>query len=157
MGATHDRWRGDAVDCTTCAQGRDVYSIDVLGETAALHLGYRPGWARTWDLRVGARRRLSGWNKRWKAERRFPPESRCRAASVATLAARRLIGNDRIAHHLGHGPHVRRCLEAIETGGPPPVSPADAARSVEAVLAFYRSAHQVEVIHIEPREMRATP
>jgi UDP-N-acetyl-2-amino-2-deoxyglucuronate dehydrogenase len=135
------------IDCTTCAQ-RDVYTIDVLGETAALHLGYRPGWARTWSLRVKSRRRQSGWNMRWKAERRFPPESRFRAGSVATLAAGRLTGNDRIAPHLGHGPHVRRFLEAIEIGGAPPVSPADAARTLEAVLAFYQSANQGGAIRI---------
>jgi UDP-N-acetyl-2-amino-2-deoxyglucuronate dehydrogenase len=139
------------IDCTTCAQ-RDRYSIDVLGETAALHLDYRPGWARTWNLRVESQSRQSGWNMRWKAQRRFPPASRFRAGSVATLAAGRLTGNDRIAPHLGHGPHVRRFLEAIENKAPPPVSPADAARSLEAVLAFYRSAHQGEPIHISPSE-----
>ena len=137
------------IDCTTCAQ-RDRYTIDVLGETASLQLDYRPGWARTWSLRVESQRRQSAWNMRWKAERRFPPGSRFRAGDVATLAAGRLTGNDRIAHHLGHGPHVRRFLEAIENGDPPPVPPAEAARTLEAVLAFYRSAHRGEPIHISP-------
>jgi len=135
------------IDCTTCAQ-RDVYRIDVLGETASLHLDYRPGWARTWSLRVKSPRWRSAWSMRWRAERSFPPETRFRAGHVATLAARRLIGNDRIASHLGHGPHVRRFLEAIENGGPPPVPPAEAARSLEAVLAFYRSAHQGEPVQM---------
>jgi len=137
------------IDCTTCAQ-RDVYSIDVLGETAGLRLGYRPGWARTWSLGVKSKSRQSGWKMRWRAERRFPPDSRFRAGSVAKLAVGRLIGDDRVASHLGHGPHVRRFLEAIEIGGPPPVSPADAARALETVLAFYQSANQGEPIHISP-------
>jgi predicted dehydrogenase len=139
------------IDCTTCAQ-RDDYSIDVFGETASLRMEYRPGWARTWSLRVKSESWQSDWATRWKAARRYPPGSRVRARHVAVLAADRLMRGDHIAAHLGHGPHVRRFLEAIENGGPPPVSPADAARSLEAVLAFYQSARQGEPIHISPSE-----
>jgi predicted dehydrogenase len=139
------------IDCTTCAE-RDEYAINVFGETASLRLDYRPGWARTWTLRMRSRSWQSGWNARWRAARRFPPESRVRAPHVATIAATRLMGKDGIAPHLGHGPHVRRFLDAIEHGEPPPVSPAHAARSLEAVLAFYRSAHRGETIHLSPTE-----
>jgi UDP-N-acetyl-2-amino-2-deoxyglucuronate dehydrogenase len=139
------------IDCTTCAQ-RDDYSIDVFGETASLRMEYRPGWARTWSLRLNSESWQSDWTTRWKAARRYPPGSRVRARHVAALAAGRLTHSNHIAHHLGHGPHVRRFLEAIENGGPPPIAPADAARSLEAVLAFYRSARQGEPIDISPTE-----
>lgn len=137
------------IDCTTCAQ-RDQYSVEVRGETAALRVDYRPGWARTWKLRVESRRKRAAWDMWCKAEQRFPPERRFRAGSVAAIAVRRALGKDGIATHLGHGPHVRRYLEAIESGGSPPVPPADAARSVEAVLAFYLSARQGEPVSIAP-------
>jgi UDP-N-acetyl-2-amino-2-deoxyglucuronate dehydrogenase len=139
------------IECTTRAQ-HDSYSLDVFGESAALRLRYRPGWARTWSLRVDSPSWKSGRKLCWRAGRRFPPESRFRAGGIATLAAGRLSGNNRIPHHLGHGPHVRRFLAAIENGGPPPVSPAEAARSLEVVLAFYRSAQRSEEVQISPRK-----
>ena len=137
------------IDCTTCAR-HDAYSIDVIGETGVLHLDYRPGWARTWSIRFESRSRRLGWGISRRAKRRFPPESRFRAGNVATLAARRLVGNERIAPHLGHGPHVRRFLEAIERGGPPPVSPVEATQCLEVVLAFYRSAQEGGPVQISP-------
>ena len=139
------------IDCTTCAQ-RDEYRIDVFGEAAALHLRYRPGWARTWKLGMESQSWRSDWSVRRRAARRFPPASRFRAGHVATLVGHRLIGDDRIAWHLGHGPHVRRFLEAIENSDSAPVPPVDAVQSLEAVLAFYRSADRGKPIDIPSRE-----
>jgi len=139
------------IDCTTCAQ-YDEYAIDLFGERASLRLDYRPGWARAWNLRMRSQSWGSGLNGRWKPERWFRPESRVRARHVVTVAANRLMSNDRLAPHLAHGPHVRRFLDAIENEGPPPVSPLDAARSLEIVLAFYRSARDGETIHLSPGE-----
>jgi UDP-N-acetyl-2-amino-2-deoxyglucuronate dehydrogenase len=144
------------IDCTTCAQ-RDEYRIDVLGATGSVHLGYRPGWARTWDLETRSCSRRSARALRRSAARRFPPEARMRAGHVAGLATARLARTDRTPHHLGHGPHVRRFLLAIENGEPAPVALSDAARSVETVLAFYRSAALGEVVQLRPRLRRAEP
>lgn len=139
------------IDCMTCAQC-DEYAIDLFGERASLRLDYRPGWARAWNLRMRSQSWPSGVSTRWKAERWLGPESRVRARHVVTVAANRLMSNDRLAPHLAHGPHVRRFLDAIENGGPPPVSPADATRSLEIALAFYRSARDGETIHLSPGE-----
>ena len=142
------------IDCTTCAQ-RDEYRIDVLGRTGSVHLDYRPGWARTWDLETRSRGRRESRAMRRSAARRFPSEARIRAPHVASLAAARLARHDHIPHHLGHGPHVRRFLHAIENGEPAPVTLTDAARSVETVLAFYRSATRGETVQLPPRPRRA--
>ena len=126
------------IDSTTCAH-RDEYSIDMLGSKASLHLSYRPGWARMWRLAVRSHRPLSSRRIRWRAERSIPPTPRTRALDVARLAAGRLVGRDYRPRHLGHGPHIRRFLDAVEHDGPPPVPPREASKSVELALALYRS------------------
>jgi UDP-N-acetyl-2-amino-2-deoxyglucuronate dehydrogenase len=133
------------VDCSTCAQ-RDEYAIDILGQSASLHLRYRPGWARTWRLDVRSHRSPRAWGIRWRARRSIPRPTRARASDIAMLAAARAIGSDRVPRHLGHGPHIRMFLDAVEHGGRSPVPPREARRSVELAAAFYRSALSGEAV-----------
>jgi UDP-N-acetyl-2-amino-2-deoxyglucuronate dehydrogenase len=129
------------IDCTTSAQ-RGLYRIDILGESAALCLEYRPGWARAWSLRMQSSDWQSVCKMRWQSERRFPPKVPFRIGDVATLAAGRIMGNGRIPHRVGHGPHIRRFVHAVAGGEPPPVSVTEATRSLAVVLGLYRSALQ---------------
>ena len=141
------------IDCTTCAQS-DEYAITMLGATGSMQLAYRPGWARTWTLRTDGRSARGTRKLSHEAVRQFPPASRLRARHVATLAVARVPGQDRIPEHLGHGPHIRRFLEAIETGAPAPIGPVDGARSVEEVLAFYRSAETGKCVEVNSSPSR---
>jgi UDP-N-acetyl-2-amino-2-deoxyglucuronate dehydrogenase len=128
-----------SIECSTGAP-RDDYGFDILGREASLRLRYRPGWARVWELDIRSHDRKRARAIRRKSERRIPPATRLRAPHVASLAAARGMRSVRQPRHLGHGPHLRRFLDAIESGDPSPVSPAEACRSLELIEAFYRSA-----------------
>jgi UDP-N-acetyl-2-amino-2-deoxyglucuronate dehydrogenase len=128
-----------SIECSTGA-ARDEYVFDILGREASLHLRFRPGWARLWELDVRSHNRQPAQAIRRRAERKTPPATRLRAPHIARLAAARVTGSARRPSHLGHGPHIRRFLDAVESGEGSPVSPSEACRSLELVDAFYRSA-----------------
>lgn len=128
-----------SIECSTGAP-RDEYAFDVLCREASLRLRYRPGWARMWELDVRSHNLRQAWAIRRRAERRIPPATRLRAPHIARLAATRVTRSARRPHHLGHTPHIRRFLDAVESGDASPVSPSEACRSLEVVEALYRSA-----------------
>jgi UDP-N-acetyl-2-amino-2-deoxyglucuronate dehydrogenase len=128
-----------SIECSTGAP-RDEYAFDILGQKASLRLRYRPGWARVWELDVRSHNRQQAWAIRRRAERRTPPATRLRAPHIACLAAARITRSVRRPRHLGHTPHIRRFLDAVESGDASPVSPSEACRSLEIVEALYRSA-----------------
>lgn len=127
------------ISCTTCSP-RDEYTFDILGDHAGLHLRYRPGLARTWELRVQRSGSRSAFSLRHAAKREVASARKRRALHVVLLAAARASGSAWRPTYLGHGPHIRRFLDAVELRDRPPVTPREARRSVELALAFYRSA-----------------
>jgi UDP-N-acetyl-2-amino-2-deoxyglucuronate dehydrogenase len=128
-----------SISCTTCAH-RDEYSFDILGDLAGLRLKYRPGWARTWQLCVLMKGSESAFAIRRAAKGHVRSARRKRAVQFGLLAAARVTGSTWRPTYLGHGPHIRRFVDAVESGQQPPVTPSEARRSVELASALYRSA-----------------
>jgi predicted dehydrogenase len=128
------------IDCSTAAS-RDSYRIDVVGSRASLTLAYRPGWARTWTLALASRSHPAALRVHDLATRRLPGYPRgLRSVHIARLAWSRASGHGYAPSHLGHGPHIRRFLDAIQYGQQAPIPPNEACKSVELAESLYRSA-----------------
>lgn len=133
------------IGCTSCAQRSD-FSIEVLGEDASIALhGQRRGrppakHSCTWDVRSrdrGLLRALLREGLEVAPEPSEPPRPLVLARDLwCKLRGRRFAP----PAHWWHGPAIREFLEAVRDGGPAPVPPREARRSLELAMALYQSA-----------------
>jgi UDP-N-acetyl-2-amino-2-deoxyglucuronate dehydrogenase len=137
------------IDCSTAAS-RDTYRIDVIGSDASLTLSLQPGWARAWKLAVSSSSHPATLLLRHRTKQVLPGYPRGqRSVHVARLACARLTGHGSRPRHLGHGPHIRRFLDAIQYGQRAPIPPSEACKSVELAESLYRSASHPQANPLE--------
>jgi UDP-N-acetyl-2-amino-2-deoxyglucuronate dehydrogenase len=126
------------IECSTCAH-RDAYEMDIQGELGSLYLRYYPGWGRSWTYNIHLDRRQASRRAAHRARRSVPCARFAHTRDLARLATAKASGRPTSQRRQGHGPHIRRFLDAVEFGTQDPVPPSEARRSVELVLGFYRS------------------
>jgi UDP-N-acetyl-2-amino-2-deoxyglucuronate dehydrogenase len=135
------------IECDTCAH-RDAYEMDIQGQLGSLHLRYYPGWGRAWRYSLELDRRHDVRRATGRARRCVRSPAFARTKDLARIATARAIHRPACQRRQGHGPHIARFLDAVESGTGAPVPAVEARRSVELVVGFYRSAMLGHPVHL---------
>jgi predicted dehydrogenase len=144
------RFAGGAIgtiDCTVCAH-RKQFTLDVLGENAAMRVGGDPD-GKAFEFRIdargsAARKALSSLAYQ---EVPAPPAD----PNKLLMGIQKLVSKSKRKAwtppaHWGHTPHVREFLEALRNNSAPPVPPRAARRSLELATALYESALTKQIV-----------
>ncbi|HEY3245260.1 MAG TPA: Gfo/Idh/MocA family oxidoreductase [Phycisphaerae bacterium] len=135
------------IDCTVCAH-RKQFTIDVLGENAAMRVGGDPD-GKAFEFRIDARGSAARKALHALAYKEVPAPPR--DPNKLLMSLQKLVSKSKRKAwappaHWGHAPYVREFLEAVRNGTEAPVPPREARRSLELVAALYESALTKEIV-----------
>lgn len=130
-----------SVCCSICDQ-ENLFTVELVGERAVAR--FRGGGnLNVCDWEVSAQDRVTRRTLEQIAREHVPRRPLDPGPFAVRVIERwhRLRGRPWLPpKHWWHGPFVRRFLESILSGGPVPVSPREARRSLELAIAMYQSA-----------------